>query len=135
MPSRSARGTNGRMVEVDGVAHAWSSNWEMLGDGQRTYSYDHSGRLSSVVVGQLFTPSPTLIGACRANGNRLGNRLRQTTNGYSVTYTLDLNAGLTQVLGDGTNAYLYGLSRVGRQAHSSGLSRKGRGEGFHPRSG
>ena len=27
--------------------------------------------------------------------------------------TLDLNAGLTQVLSDGTNTYLYGLGRIG----------------------
>jgi RHS repeat-associated protein len=29
-----------------------------------------------------------------------------------VTYTLDLNAGLTQVLADGENTYLYGLGRI-----------------------
>jgi RHS repeat-associated protein len=29
-----------------------------------------------------------------------------------VNYTLDLNAGLTQVLNDGTNQYLYGLGRI-----------------------
>ena len=28
-------------------------------------------------------------------------------------YTLDLNAGLTQVLADGTNTYLYGVGRIG----------------------
>jgi hypothetical protein len=29
-----------------------------------------------------------------------------------VNYTLDLNAGLTQVLTDGTNLYLYGVDRI-----------------------
>lgn len=36
-------------------------------------------------------------------------------NGVPTTYTLDLAAGLTQVLSDGTNAYLYGNGRVGEQ--------------------
>lgn len=40
--------------------------------------------------------------------NNLGDRLAQN----GVQYTLDLNAGLTQVLADGTNTYLYGLSRI-----------------------
>ena len=30
----------------------------------------------------------------------------------TTTYTLDLNAGLTQVLADGTNTYLYGYERI-----------------------
>jgi hypothetical protein len=29
-----------------------------------------------------------------------------------VNYTLDLNSGLTQVLSDGTNTYIYGLGRI-----------------------
>jgi len=44
--------------------------------------------------------------------NGLGDRIRQTVNGVTTNYTLDLNAGLTQVLNDGTNAYVYGLGRI-----------------------
>ncbi len=33
--------------------------------------------------------------------------------GVITRYALDLNAGLTQVLSDGANTYLYGLSRLG----------------------
>ena|GEM_PF-6452637 len=33
-------------------------------------------------------------------------------NAQTTNYTLDLNAGLTQVLSDGTNFYVYGLGRV-----------------------
>jgi RHS repeat-associated protein len=40
--------------------------------------------------------------------NGLGDRLTQN----GVNYTLDLNAGLTQVLTDGTNQYLYGVGRI-----------------------
>ncbi|MFH2102928.1 MAG: hypothetical protein ABIJ39_06185, partial [Chloroflexota bacterium] len=44
--------------------------------------------------------------------NGLGDRLRQVVAGTPVTYTLDLNTGLTQVLYDGTNTYLYGAGRI-----------------------
>jgi hypothetical protein len=40
--------------------------------------------------------------------NGLGDRLTQN----GVTYTLDLNSGLTQLLADGTNTYLYGADRI-----------------------
>jgi hypothetical protein len=32
-----------------------------------------------------------------------------------INYTLDLEVGPTQVLADGTNAYLYGIGRVGEE--------------------
>ncbi|MFH2102922.1 MAG: hypothetical protein ABIJ39_06150 [Chloroflexota bacterium] len=41
-------------------------------------------------------------------GKTHDTRLRQDVDGAAVTYTLDLNTGLTQVLYDGTNTYLYG---------------------------
>ena len=41
-------------------------------------------------------------------GAGLGDRHQQN----GVNYTLDLNTGLTQVLGDGTNTYLYGNGRI-----------------------
>ena len=43
---------------------------------------------------------------CKYGG--LGDRHQQN----GVNYTLDLNAGLTQVLADGTNTYLYGNGRI-----------------------
>ena len=42
----------------------------------------------------------------------LGDRHQQN----GVNYTLDLNAGLTQVLADGTNTYLYGNGRIAQQS-------------------
>jgi RHS repeat-associated protein len=45
--------------------------------------------------------------------NGRGDRLQQTVDGVATNYVLDLNAGLTQVLSDGTSQYLYGLGRVG----------------------
>lgn len=37
------------------------------------------------------------------------------TGALTTMYTLDLNAGLTQVLTDETNTYLYGNGRLGEQ--------------------
>jgi RHS repeat-associated protein len=48
--------------------------------------------------------------SCAYNG--LGDRLSETANGQTTHYTMDLNAGLTQVLQDGTNTYLYGMGRI-----------------------
>ena len=49
----------------------------------------------------------------------LGDRHQQnpsTSSGQAVNYTLDLNTGLTQVLSDGTNTYLYGNGRISQHA-------------------
>jgi RHS repeat-associated protein len=43
--------------------------------------------------------------------NGLGDRLSQN----GTQYTLDLNAGLTQVLDDGTTSYTYGLGRISQK--------------------
>jgi len=45
--------------------------------------------------------------------------LQQTVDSITTNYTLDLEGGLTQVLADGTNTYLYGASRISQQAGSS----------------
>jgi hypothetical protein len=48
----------------------------------------------------------------------LGNRFQETVNplsgagGVTTTFTMDLNSGLSQVLDDGANAYLYGAGRI-----------------------
>ena len=47
--------------------------------------------------------------------NALGDRLRQTVNGTPTNYTVDLAAGLTQVLADGTKTHLYGVGRSGEE--------------------
>jgi len=48
--------------------------------------------------------------------NGLGDRVQQTVKGVTTTYVLDLNVGLTQVLNEGTDTYLYGLSRIGEES-------------------
>jgi len=95
-----------RLVEVDGVTYTWDDNGNLLEDGLREYAYDHANRLISVEMG---------ADSYEFGYNGLGDRLRQTVNGTLIDYTLDLAAGLTQVLSDGDNAYLYGVGRIGEQ--------------------
>ena len=45
--------------------------------------------------------------------------LQESINGQTTTFTVDLAAGLTQTLDDGTNAYLYGNNRIA-QVNNSG---------------
>ena len=97
-----------RLISVNGVAQSWDNNGNLLNDGTSTYAYDSANRLTSVVSGQSSVVSFVY--------NGMGDRLSQTANGVTTNYTLDLNAGLTQVLADGTNTYLYGLNRIGEQS-------------------
>jgi RHS repeat-associated protein len=99
-----------RLIDVDGVSYAWDDNGNLLSDAVSTNTYDHANRLSSVVDG----PNTYTFAY-----NGMGDRLRQTINGVPTLYTLDLNTGLTQVLDDGTNSYLYGLSRIGQQGEGA----------------
>ena len=98
-----------RLTSVDGVTFTWDSKGNLLDDGTRTYGYDHANRLTTIVMGaDTFTYSY----------NGLGDRLQQTINGAPQNYTLDLAAGLTQVLQEGTSSYLYGVGRIGEEQPS-----------------
>lgn len=85
-----------RLASVNGKPYTWDNNGNLLDDGANLYTYDVANRLVSV------------NGTTSYAYNGLGDRL--TENG--THYTLDLNTGLTQVLADGTNTYLYGLGRI-----------------------
>src|SRR3972149_8228048 len=89
-----------RLVDVEGAEYTWDDNGNLLDDGLNEYSYDPANRLAAVVQGE-----DTYTFAY----NGLGDRLQQTVNEQTTNYTLDLNAGLTRVLYDGTNYYTYGL--------------------------
>jgi RHS repeat-associated protein len=93
-----------RLISVNGTAYTWDNNGNLLNDGTNTYAYDAANRLTSVIGGGT-TSTYTY--------NGLGDRLSQTVNAATTNYALDLNAGLTQVLSDGTNTYLYGAMRIG----------------------
>ena len=100
-----------RLTSVDGATYTWDNNGNLLSDGVFTYTYDVMNRLASATDGV-----DTYAYAYNANGDRL----QQTVNAVSTNYTLDLAANLTQVLDDGTNAYLYGLDRIA-QEDTSGM--------------
>jgi RHS repeat-associated protein len=93
-----------RLIEVDGVSYTWDANGNLLNDGMRTYTYNHANRLTGVAQGD---------DAYTFAYNGLGDRLQQTVNGDPTGYTLDMNTGLTQVLADDVNAYIYGLGKIG----------------------
>jgi RHS repeat-associated protein len=64
-----------------------------------------------------MTGEQGLVSECGYNGH--GDRVSQTVNGVTTHYTLDLNTGLTQVLADYTNTYLYGRGRISQSALST----------------
>jgi RHS repeat-associated protein len=92
-----------RLTDVDGVTYVYDNNGNLLNDGVNAYEYDSANRLVS------FTNATTTV-TYRYNG--LGDRLQETVNGITTTFTMDLNTGLTQALSDGTNTYIYGLGRI-----------------------
>lgn len=95
-----------RLTIVNGISQTWDANGNLLTDYTgTTYGYDAANRLITMTLA-----GETGTYALAYNG--LGDRVRQTINGTSTNYALDLNAGLTQVLSDGSNAYLYGLARA-----------------------
>ncbi len=85
---------------MNGQNYTWDNNGNLLNDGVNTYTYDSANRLTS------------FNGTSSYAYNGLGDRLTQTVNAQTTNYTLDLNTGLTQVLNDGTNQYLYGVGRI-----------------------
>jgi RHS repeat-associated protein len=82
----------------------------MLTDGTSTYAYNHANRLISI-INQQSTINYSY------NGD--GDRLSESVNGMAVVFVNDLNTGLTQVLSDGTNNYLYGLGRISQSSISN----------------
>jgi RHS repeat-associated protein len=96
-----------RLTSLNGViTYTWDENGNLKNDGVNAYEYDSANRLKTLTQGSnLHT----------FGYNGLGDRLTQN----GVNYTLDLNAGLTQVLADGTNTYLYGLGRIAERQGSA----------------
>jgi YD repeat-containing protein len=92
-----------RLVTASGVSYVWDDNGNLLSDGVYTYTYDTANRLIGVSWAGV---------AASYEYNGFGDRLSEIANSQTTEYTMDLNAGLTQVLQNGTNTYLYGAGRV-----------------------
>ncbi len=92
-----------RLTSVNGVNYTWDANGNLLNDGTKTYTYDPANRLTAISGQQL---------AVSYAYNGLGDRLQEVHNGQTTNFTMDLNAGLTQALSDGTNNYIYGIGRI-----------------------
>ena len=91
------------------VQYTYDNNGNLLNDGVNTYVYDSANRLTAISGQQ----------SASYTYNGLGDRLSQTVDSQTTNYTLDLNAGLTQVLDDGTNTYTYGLGRISQISNST----------------
>ncbi len=100
-----------KLINVDGSAHTWDVNGNLLSDGVSTYTYNWANRLTSVVQG---------VDEYEFVYNGIGDRLSQSVNGDRTDYALDIATGLTQVLDDGENGYLYGIGRVGEEHWAAG---------------
>jgi RHS repeat-associated protein len=92
-----------RLTSVNGVTYNWDDNGNLHYDGVNTYEYDAANRLISI-------SGPSIAASYGYNG--LNDRLQETVNGQTTTFTMDLNTGFTQVLSDGTNTYIYGNERI-----------------------
>jgi RHS repeat-associated protein len=92
-----------RLTSVGGVTYTYDNNGNLLNDGVNTYTYDSANRLKTI-SNQTTTISYAY--------NGLGDRLQETVNGMTTTFAMDLNAGLTQALSDGTHDYIYGNGRI-----------------------
>jgi RHS repeat-associated protein len=92
-----------RLTGVNGVTYTWDNNGNLLNDGVNTYAYDSANRLKAV-------SNQSTVTSYAYNG--LNDRLRETVNGDTTTFTMDLNTGLTQALSDGANTYIYGNGRI-----------------------
>jgi RHS repeat-associated protein len=105
-----------RLIADDNVEYTWDANGNLLDDGVNTYTYDSANRLVSISGGVA-----TVNYAYRCNGlsrdqwgitGCQGDLVSETLNNVTTTYVLDQAAGLSQVLSDGTNDYVYGLDRI-----------------------
>jgi hypothetical protein len=92
-----------RLKSANENEYTWDNNGNLLNDGVVYYTYNHANRLKTA-------SDAGLVANYAYNG--MGDRLQQTVNGTTTNYTLDLAGGLTQVLADGQNSYVYGDWRI-----------------------
>jgi len=98
------------------TTYAYDPAGNMIRAGNATYTYDAANRMV-----RYTDPQSRASGSYAYNGT--GARYAQTVNGVTTTYLLDLNAGLTQVLGETTGNedswYLLGLDVIAQQQNGT----------------
>ena len=92
-----------RLTSVNGVTYTWDNNGNLLNDGVNTYTYNAANQLKTMT-------GPSVAASYAYNG--MGDRLQEIVNGQTTNFMMDYNTGLTQVLNDGTNTYIYGNGRI-----------------------
>jgi RHS repeat-associated protein len=95
-----------RLTSANGQEYTWDNNGNLLDDGMYSYVYDRANRLVEV-RGEGVSATYAY--------NGLGERMQQTVNVQSTDFIVDQAGGLTQVLADGADSYLYGLRRIAEQ--------------------
>ena len=89
-----------RLTSDGTKTYAWDANGNMTGDGSRTFTFDSANQMRQLVIGANTY-------AYGYDGN--GNRLSSAVNGGTAIHFQNDNAGLSQVLSDGSNLYIPGL--------------------------
>ncbi len=92
-----------RLTSVNGVTYTWDNNGNLLNDGVNAYTYNTANQLKTLT-------GPSVNASYAYNG--MGDRLQEVHNGGTTNFMMDYNMGLTQVLNDGTNNYIYGNGRI-----------------------
>jgi RHS repeat-associated protein len=95
-----------RLTKVNKTNYSWDANGNLLNDGTNTYTYNSANLLTHLVNAKDDKSYAY---------NGLGDRISKTSAGQTTNYKLDINAGLTQVLADGTNTFLYGVDRISQE--------------------
>lgn len=99
-----------RMTQVVDPSGKETVTTEYGADGRATRQWDGNGDLMVRIV---YRCNGLSSGAWGVTGCE-SDRVSQTVNGVTTNYVLDQATGLTQVLLDGTNTYLYGNGRIGQ---------------------
>jgi len=102
---------NNQLSTVNDTEYAYDQYGNLRYDGVKSFTYDNADRLT-----QVFDQSDITQYAYTYDG--MGNLLKEFSNNLptqtskTLTYSLDIAGGLSQVLSDGSNTYTYGYNRI-----------------------
>lgn len=111
--------TANRLTSVNGQAVQWDDNGHEAPLGRRSLLPERGNMLADGTAVYTYNTANKLVGVTKGTSSivyaysGLGDRLKQIADGVTTDYTLDINTGLTQVLQDGKQTYLYGNPSAG----------------------